>query len=219
MHTPLKAATWSQVLVAHPDKAFARYLLAGITEGFRIGFRYRSPLTSSSANMASAIQHPEVFEEYLSKELSLGCMLGPFPSSMNLPYLQVNRVGIIPKGHNTGKWRLITDLSFPLNQSVNDGIDPSLCFLSYITIEDVAAVVAHLGVGTLLVKVDIESTYRLVPYLARWEGEGRNGKALERWARRDTIHSMGLWQARCLLQGGNSLGKYKLYFRNYNIPP
>ena len=22
-----------------------------------------------------------------------------------------------------------------------------------------------------------------------------------------------------LLQGGNSLGKYKLYFRNYNIPP
>ena len=163
MHTPLKAATWSQVLVAHPDKAFARYLLAGITEGFRIGFRYGSPLTSSSANTASAIQHPEVFEEYLSKELSLGRMLGPFPSSMNLPYLQVNRVGIIPKGHNTGKWRLITDLSFPLNQSVNDGIDPSLCSLSYITVEDVAAVVAHLGVGTLLVKVDIESAYRLVP--------------------------------------------------------
>ena len=159
MHTPLKAATWSQVLVAHPDKAFARYLLAGITEGFRIGFRYGSPLTSSSANMASAIQHPEVFEEYLSKELSLGRMLGPFPSSMNLPYLQVNRVGIIPKGYNTGKWRLITDLSFPLNQSVNDGIDPSLCSLSYITVEDVAAVVAHLGVGTLLVKVDIESAY------------------------------------------------------------
>ena len=112
VHTPLKAATWSQVLVAHP---FVCYLLAGITEGFRIGFRYGSPLTSSSANMASAIQHPEVFEEYLSKELSLGRMLGPFPSSMNLPYLQVNRVGIIPKGHNTG---LITDLSLPLNQSV-----------------------------------------------------------------------------------------------------
>ena len=89
VHMPLKAATWSQVLVAHPEKAFARYLLAGITEGFRIGFRYGSPLTSSSANMASAIQHPEVFEEYLSKELSLSRMLGPFPSSMNLPYLQV----------------------------------------------------------------------------------------------------------------------------------
>ena len=113
--------------------------------------------------MASANQHPEVFEEYLSKELSLGRMLGPFPSSLNLLYLQVNWVGIIPKGHNTGKWRLITDLSFPPNQSVNDGIDPSLCSLSYITVEDVAAVVAHLGVGTLLVKVDIESAYRLVP--------------------------------------------------------
>ena len=84
VHTPLKAATWSQVLAAHPDKAFACYLLAGITEGFRIGFRYGSSLTSSSANMASAIQHPEVFEEYLSKELSLGHML---VSSMNLLYL------------------------------------------------------------------------------------------------------------------------------------
>ena len=160
MHMPLKAATWSQVLAAHPDKAFACYLLAGITEGFRTGFRYGLPLTSSSANMASAIQHTEVFEEYLSKELSLGCMLGPFPSSMNLPYLQVNRVGIIPKGHNTGKWCLTTDLSFPINQLVNDA---SLCSLSYITVEDVAAVVAHLGAGTLLVKVDIESAYRLVP--------------------------------------------------------
>ena len=129
MHMPLKAATLSQVLAAHPDKGFARYLLAGITEGFWIRFHYGSPLTSSSVNMASAIQHPEVFEEYLSKELSFSCMLGPFPSSMNHPYLQV---GINPKGHNTS---LITDLSFPPKQSVNAGIDPSLCSLSYITVD------------------------------------------------------------------------------------
>ena len=40
----------------------------------------------------------------------------------------------------------------------------------------------------------------------------------ERWARRDTVHSMGLWQARYQhAVNSNSLGKYKLYFRNYNI--
>ena len=113
--------------------------------------------------MSSANQHPEVFQEYLEKELSLGRMLGPFPSTGVFPRLHVNRVGIIPKGHNTGKWRLITDLSFPPDQSVNDGIDPSLCSLSYITVEQVAEVVAQLGAGTLLIKVDIESAYRLVP--------------------------------------------------------
>ena len=131
--------------------------------GFRIGFKHGSPLKSSEANMSSANQHPKVFQEYLEKELSLGRMLGPFPITRRFPQLHVNRVGIIPKGHNTGKWRLITDLSFPPDQSVNDGIDPSLCSLSYITVEEVAEVVAQLGAGTLLVKVDIESAYRLVP--------------------------------------------------------
>jgi hypothetical protein len=42
-------------------------------------------------------------------------------------------VVFIPKGHNTGKWRLITDLSFPRGQSVNDGIEPDLCSICYIS--------------------------------------------------------------------------------------
>ena len=92
--------------------------------GFRVGFKYGSPLKSAGANMMSASQHPEVFQEYLENELSRGRMLGPFPTTHTYPHLQVNRVGIIPKGHNSGKWRLITDLSFPPDQSVNDGIDP-----------------------------------------------------------------------------------------------
>lgn len=62
-----------------------------------------------------------------------------------------------------GKWRLITDLSFPTGFSVNDGIDPMLCTLSYTTVEDIASAVASLGTGALLAKVDIESAYRLIP--------------------------------------------------------
>ena len=138
--------------------------------GFRIGFKHGSPLKSPEANMSSANQHPEVSQKYLEKELSLGQMLGPFPITRMFPQLHVNRVGIIPKGHNTGKWRLITDLSFPPDQSVNDGIDPSLCSLSYITVE----VVAQVGAGTLLVKVDIESAFRLEPvprYRRCWHGK------------------------------------------------
>ena len=82
--------------------------------------------------------------------------------SSDLPSLHINRFGVIPKGHNTGKWRLITDLSYLHGQSVNDGIDPSLCSLTYLTVDDVADVVVKLGRGALLSKVDIEPTYRLI---------------------------------------------------------
>jgi hypothetical protein len=77
--------------------------------------------------------HPEVIQAYLDKECAAGRMHGPFssPALGGLPPLQVNRFGVITKGHNTGKWRLITDLSYPPGLSVNDGIDPELCSLTY----------------------------------------------------------------------------------------
>jgi hypothetical protein len=75
----------------------------------------------------------------------------------------VNRFGVIPEGHNTGKWRLITDLSFPPGRSVNDGVDPDLCSLTYTTVDHVAEIAVSLGKGTLLAKQDIESAYCLVP--------------------------------------------------------
>ena len=70
---------------------------------------------------------------------------------------------MILKGHNPGKWRLITDLSYPQGASVNDGISPELCSLVYTSVERVAEVAAEYGRGALLAKIDIESAYRLVP--------------------------------------------------------
>ena len=166
-------------LSTHPDQAVAGYICNGLQFGFRIGFAYGAPLRSASTNMESARQHPAIISEYLRKELSLGRMLGPFSDTQSLPPLHVNRFGVIPKGHNTGKWRLITDLSFPHGASVNDGIDPSLCSLAYTTVDEVAALIAKLGPGALLAKVDIESAYRLIPVhpqerplqAMRWEGQ------------------------------------------------
>ena len=153
----------------------------GLQHGFRIGFNYSSPLRSATANMESARLHPEVISTYLEKECSLGRMLGPFPDnpSVSSLHLHINRFGVIPKGHSTGKWRLITDLSFPKGRSVNDRIDPSLCSLSYSTVDEVADLVVALGQGALLSKIDIESAYRLIPVhpqdrplqAMRWDGK------------------------------------------------
>ena len=72
-------------------------------------------------------------------------------------------MGVIPKGHTPGKWRLITDLSHPEGNSVNDGIEPRLVSISYISVEAVAIAARRLGRGALLAKVDIKAAYRLVP--------------------------------------------------------
>ena len=115
--------------------------------------------------MQSALEHPQIIQDYLDKECSLGRMLGPFSVTEmgRLPPCHINRFGVIPKGHNTGKWRLITDLSFPPGKSVNEGIDSAVCSLSFTSVEQVAGVAASFGRGALLAKIDIESAYRLVP--------------------------------------------------------
>ena len=89
-------------------------------------------------------------------------MFGPFAPS-SVPEVHINRMGVVPKGHVPGKWRLITDLSFPAGGSVNEGIRPDLCSLHYTSVEAVARAAQRLGNGALMAKLDIKSAYRLVP--------------------------------------------------------
>lgn len=45
-------------------------------------------------------------------------------------------MGVIPKA-NSSSWRLITDLSSPLDVSVNDGIQSKYCSLLYVTVDEI----------------------------------------------------------------------------------
>ena len=169
--------SWVVLLAEHPDRAFAGYVTQGLREGFRIGFRWDSPLASATRDMHSTRLWPAAISGYIADELSKGRMLGPLPLTWR-PRLQVNRFGLIPKGRNTGKYRLITDLSFPQGRSVNDGITAALTSLSYITVDSVTHMAQCLGQGSLLAKMDIEAAYRLVPVhpqdrmlqAVEWEG-------------------------------------------------
>ena len=152
--TQLNTSAWALALSYHPDRALAGYIVKGLQAGFRIGFRWGSPLRSARSNMQSARQHRQIITDYLRKEQSLGRMLGPFTATEIPACTHINRFGVIPKGHNTGKWRLITDLSYPPDLSTNDGIDPSLCSLTYTSVDEVANLVAQLGQGSLLAKID-----------------------------------------------------------------
>ncbi len=141
VHTPLIVEAWEAALQAHPDKAFSNYIINGTTNGFRIGFQREAPLRQAQINMGS---DPEVVTAYLGKELALGRMLGPFsPGDPNLKGSE----------HSAGP-------VLPPKQSVNDGIDPELC---YTTVDKIARRISDIGPGALMAKIDIESAYRLIP--------------------------------------------------------
>ena len=81
--------------------------------------------------MQLATQHPEIVSKYLAEEIVAGQLLGPFSLEMaQSACWHISRFGVIPKQSKPGQWRLIVDLSFPEDASVNIGIDPSLCSLT-----------------------------------------------------------------------------------------
>ena len=114
--------------------------------------------------MVSASQHPEPIQKYIAAESVAGRIIGPVPAdtvqSLNI---QISRFGIIPKPHQPGKWRLITDLSAPAGASVNDGVVALLCSVAYASVDDAVENIGQLGRGALIAKFDLESAYRLVP--------------------------------------------------------
>ena len=161
IRTPHKWDEWDRALGQHPDQRFRKYIVDGIRWGFRVGFDYSRTCRKAKRNMASASQQPQVIADYLSKECAAGTVIGPLDPAL-FPCLHISRFGVIPKG-DSGKWRLIVDLSSPEGESVNDGISEERCSLSYISIEDAGEEVRRRGKGALLAKVDIRSAYRVVP--------------------------------------------------------
>ena len=139
---PLQWEVWQENLRTHPDRGYAEYLARGL----RVGFDYRNhQCKSSKENMRSAREHPEIIREYLSKECLAGRLLGPFNPDL-FPEVHTSWFGVIPKSE-LGCWRLIVDLSSPDGASVNDGIDPGICSLSYPTIDDAARMIEYTGWG------------------------------------------------------------------------
>ena len=176
--TPLRWEVWAKELRDFPDREFARYIVDGIRHGFRIGFDYSSRSCSSASRNMSAKQHPQPIRDYLAKELEAGRVIGPLGRDASGLNVQVSRFGVIPKPHQPGKWRLITDLSSPGGVSVIDGVDPRLCSVNYASVDDAVEVIVRLGRDARLAKFDLESAYRLVPVWPedrlllgmRWEG-------------------------------------------------
>ena len=163
INTPARLEVWQQELADHPDKAFTNYVVQGLAQGFRVGFKYTSSLLPHRRNMLSAVQHPKEVNDYLKEELAMNRLVQfPKPVADHLG-AHCSPIGVIPKKHKPNKWRLIVDQSSPNGASVNDGINKEMCSLSYTSVDAVVEKILDLGKGTLLVKLDVKQAYRMIP--------------------------------------------------------
>ena len=158
--------------------------------GFRIGFDRSSPLGRPPPNFQSVMKNLSIMEKYITNELATGRLVASTPPH---PSIHTNPIGIIPKLHQLGKYRLIVDLSAPHGSSVNDGISRSLCSLQYISFDQTARLVAACGKGALMAKTNLCSVYRQVP--VHTNDRGLLGIELNGQTYIDRALPFGLWSA------------------------
>ena len=117
-------------------------------QGFRIGFdRDSCVLRPPRGNFESVIGNPATVSRYIAEEIAAERM-----EVSHSPMTRRNPIGLIPKPHQPGKFRLIVDLSAPVGFSVNDGIASDLCSLEYASVDQAARLVARCGREALMAK-------------------------------------------------------------------
>ena len=172
----LQAATWAPVPASHLDQRFASFLRRGIEHRLRIGVDRTYKLRASSSHLPSAEAHAYLISRRIAEEIAAGTLTAA--PSLPIQDVHTSLIGIIPKPHQPGKFRLVIDLSTPHGASINDAISPELSSLTYPRVDQAVALISEHGRGTHIAKLDLHSAYNKVPvhpddsYLLgiHWEG-------------------------------------------------
>ena len=112
-------------------------------------------------NHNSTLQNPDIVYEKLAKESLRHRITGPY-SQPPLPDLLYSPLGLVPQSV-PGKFRLIHDLSFSRNGSINSSIPKRNSTVQYDSVDIVVNLVKHYGRFSQLSKCDIEDAFRLIP--------------------------------------------------------
>ena len=163
-------STWNLELLAslladYHDKELVQFL----TYGWPSNRLPTSPKpTRNFLNHKSATEFPDQIKQYISRELSLGGVIGPFKDS---PFLEadigVSPLSTRPKKDSTDR-RVILDLSYPPGRSVNDFI-PKDYYLGipvkivFPRVDDLAKRINQLGDKAWAWKKDLSRAFRQYP--------------------------------------------------------
>lgn len=137
--------------------------------GFPLGYNSHLPPVSQARNHSGAFFFPSHVDNFISKEVRLSAVLGPFSyNPFEFPWpCAFSPINTVPK-KDSAQRRIIIDLSWPIGQGVNSHIDKdsylgepvNLCFPS---VDEFGELMLLKGYGCLMYKIDLARAYRQLP--------------------------------------------------------
>ena len=156
----LNLNAWEAALSDYQDSEITQFL----RYGWPSSYTARAPPTPTLENHNTAGEYATHVDSFVDKETRLGAMLGPFHIPPFVPWTQTSPVLTRPK-RNSSERRIIVDLSFPPQGSVNAGILPRFFQgerreYTLPSIENLISRVQLLGPSCFIWKADLSRAYR-----------------------------------------------------------
>ena len=157
----LNIAAWERYADMDSDEA---QLVQFVKYGFPLGYMGPPSDTTSVPNHASAKDYPEQVTQFIDSEHEKGAIMGPFLAPPFTPWAHVSPLMSRPKGGGA-KRRIISDLTFPQDRSVNAYIQKNSALgevrdHTLPTIADFVQDLKETGVGAYMFTVDVARAYK-----------------------------------------------------------
>ena len=160
--TKLHVPIWRALLL---DYQVDPSLCDHIEYGFPVNYESPELPAVPFTNHQSALDYPAEVDKYIAKVVKAGAALGPFTENPLTSNLVLSPLQTAPK--DTDSRRLIIDLSYPKQSSVNAGIPRDTYLgrphgLSYPSVDNLVDIIIDKGPGCLLFKVDLANAYKQI---------------------------------------------------------
>ena len=76
--------------------------------------------------------------------------------------MHISPIGVVPK-KEVGQYRLIHNLSYPTDKSINDHIPDEIKTVHYSSIDDAIDIILNVGPNITMAKTDISNAFRIIP--------------------------------------------------------
>ena len=139
-------------------------LIDYIQFGFPLGYMGPISPTESVPNHPSATRFPNHIDQFISSEQEAGALIRPFTRPPFTPWVHVSPLMSRPKA-DSNKRRIITDLTFPNDCSVNSYIMKNSALgqvreHTLPSVANLASALKRVGEGAFLFTVDIARAYK-----------------------------------------------------------
>ena len=157
----LNTGAWEYYLGMLGDR---ENVLDFVQYGFPTGYVCPVSNTTDTPNHPSATDFPSHIQEFIDKEMELKGVAGPYPGPPFTPWCHVSPLMSREKGA-TGKRRIITDMTFPSESSINayivkNGVYGVENHHSLPTVDTLAHIMREMGPGVHLSTVDVSRAYK-----------------------------------------------------------